>query len=519
MGQATEIGAGVVQETKPLDQILQKVAEHKGCGTAGGNGKASCGSSAGQGDLSPEIWEKVKNHPCYSEEAHHHYARMHVAVAPACNIQCNYCNRKYDCANESRPGVVSEKLTPEQAAKKVLAVASAIPQMTVLGIAGPGDPLANPEKTFKTFDLIYKAAPDIKLCLSTNGLALPDHVETIKSFNVDHVTITINMVDPEVGEGIYPWIFWKHKRIKGKEAARILSERQLQGLEMLTAAGILCKVNSVMIPGINDKHLVEVNKAVKSRGAFLHNIMPLISAPEHGTVFGLNGQRGPSAQELKALQDSCEGEMNMMRHCRQCRADAVGLLGEDRSAEFTTDKIMAMDVTYDAATRQSYQEQVELERQSKVEAKQAELAALTGARNDIQVLVAVATTGGGRVNEHFGHAKEFQIYELSAAGSKFVGHRRVDLYCQGGYGEEDALPTIIRAINDCHAVFVAKIGGCPKGELTQAGIEPVDRFAHEFIEQSAIAWFKEYLEKVEHGEIVHVARGDADIRQGAYVAA
>ena len=96
----------------------------EGCGSKGGSGKSSCGSAAGQGDLSPEIWEKVKNHPCYSEEAHHHYARMHVAVAPACNIQCNYCNRKYDCSNESRPGVVSERLTPEQAAKKVLAVAS-----------------------------------------------------------------------------------------------------------------------------------------------------------------------------------------------------------------------------------------------------------------------------------------------------------------------------------------------------------------------------------------------------------
>ena len=42
---------------------------------------------------------------------------MHVAVAPACNIQCNYCNRKYDCANESRPGVVSERLTPEAAVR------------------------------------------------------------------------------------------------------------------------------------------------------------------------------------------------------------------------------------------------------------------------------------------------------------------------------------------------------------------------------------------------------------------
>jgi len=519
MQQFPGVSSVPVQEIKPTAELMQTMAEHKGCGTSGASGKASCGSSAGPADMAPEVWEKVKNHPCYSEEAHHHYARMHVAVAPACNIQCNYCNRKYDCANESRPGVVSEKLTPEQAAKKVLAVASTIPQMTVLGIAGPGDPLANPEKTFKTFELIYKAAPDIKLCLSTNGLSLPDYVDTIKSFNVDHVTITINMVDPEIGAEIYPWIFWKHKRIKGKEAARILSERQLQGLEMLTERGILCKVNSVMIPGVNDRHLIEVNKAVKSRGAFLHNIMPLISAPEHGTVYGLNGQRGPTAQELKALQDGCEGEMNMMRHCRQCRADAVGLLGEDRSAEFTTEKIMAMDVQYDSATRKAYQEMVENERQEKVAAKQDGLAELAGELSDIKLLAAVATKGSGRINEHFGHAKEFQVYELSTAGAKFVGHRRVDLYCQGGFGEEDSLATITRALNDCSAVFVAKIGGCPRDELKKAGIEPVEQYAHEFIEQSAIAWFKEYLAKVKSGEIVHVEKGDAEIRQGAFVAA
>lgn len=509
----------VVGEEKALDDVMQKIAEHKGCGTTGGSGKSSCGTGAGQGDMPPEIWEKVKNHPCYSEEAHHHYARMHVAVAPACNIQCNYCNRKYDCANESRPGVVSEKLTPEQASKKVLAVASTIPQMTVLGIAGPGDPLANPGKTFKTFELISQVAPDIKLCLSTNGLTLPDHVDTIEKFNVDHVTITINMVDPEIGAKIYPWVFYKHKRYEGVEAARILSERQLQGLEMLTARGILCKVNSVMIPGINDEHLVEVNKAVKSRGAFLHNIMPLISAPEHGTVFGLNGQRGPSAQELKALQDACEGEMNMMRHCRQCRADAVGLLGEDRSSEFTTEKIMEMDVEYDSEGRKAYQEKVEKERQEKVAAKQAELEDLAGEMSEIKILVAVATKGSGRVNEHFGHAKEFQIYELSTAGAKFVGHRRVDLYCQGGFGDEDALSTVIRAINDCHAVFVAKIGGCPKNDLVKAGIDPVDKYAMEYIEQSAIAYFKDYLAKVKSGEIEHISRGDATIRQGGLVAA
>ncbi|MGO9486372.1 MAG: nitrogenase cofactor biosynthesis protein NifB [Rhodomicrobium sp.] len=500
-------------------QVPLRILEHKGCGTGGGSGKSSCGSSAGQGDLPPEIWEKVKNHPCYSEQAHHHYARMHVAVAPACNIQCNYCNRKYDCANESRPGVVSERLTPEQAAKKALAVAATIPQMTVLGIAGPGDPLANAAKTFKTFELVAAQAPDIKLCLSTNGLALPEHVETIVKYKVDHVTITINMVDPEVGAKIYPWIFYNHKRYEGAEAAKILSEHQLRGLEMLTARGVLCKINSVMIPGVNDKHLVEVNRAVKSRGAFLHNIMPLISAPEHGTVFGLSGQPGPSARELKALQDACEGEMNMMRHCRQCRADAVGLLGEDRSAEFTTAKVMEMEVSYNRGSRQAYQAKVEETRQAEEAAKNAELAKLAGERSDVSILVAVATKGGGRVNEHFGHAKEFQIYELSAGGAKFVGHRRVDLYCQGGFGDEDKLETVIRAIADCTAVFVAKVGACPKEALLKAGIEPVEAYAHAFIEKSAIAYFKDYLKKIERGEIAPTPRGDAQIRQGAFTAA
>ncbi|QHO77964.1 nitrogenase cofactor biosynthesis protein NifB [Bradyrhizobium sp. CCBAU 051011] len=502
-----------------IGEIRQVIAEHKGCGTSGASGKASCGSQASQAKLPTEIWEKVKNHPCYSEEAHHHYARMHVAVAPACNMQCNYCNRKYDCANESRPGVVSEKLTPEQAAKKVLAVASTIPQMTVLGIAGPGDPLANPKRTFKTFELVAKAAPDIKLCLSTNGLMLPDHVDRIASLKIDHVTITINMVDPEIGTKIYPWIFYNHKRYTGLEAATIINERQLQGLEMLTKRGILCKINSVMIPGINDQHLVEVNKAIKSRGAFLHNIMPLISAPEHGTVFGLNGQRGPISRELKALQDVCEGETNMMRHCRQCRADAVGLLGEDRGAEFTTEKIMAMDVNYDLEMRKAYQAKVEEKRAAKVAAEQEELAELASEMSGIKLLVAVATRGSGLINEHFGHAKEFQVYELSTTGAKFVGHRRVDHYCRGGYGQEESLSIIIRAINDCHAVFVAKIGGCPKSNLLKAGIEPVEHYAYEFIEKSAIAWFKSYLEKVQSGEIQHVEKGEAAIRQGAMISA
>jgi nitrogen fixation protein NifB len=442
--------------------------------------------------MDSKMQERIAKHPCYSEEAHHHYARMHVAVAPACNIQCNYCNRKYDCANESRPGVVSELLTPEEAAHKVLVIAGKIPQMTVLGIAGPGDPLANPEKTFRTFELIADKAPDIKLCLSTNGLMLPDHVDRIKQLNVDHVTITINMVEPEIGTQIYPWVHYRRRRYKGLEAARILHERQMEGLQALQEADILCKVNSVMIPGINDEHLVEVDKVIRSKGAFLHNIMPLISAPEHGTHFGLTGQRGPNPKELKSLQDKCaDSNMKMMRHCRQCRADAVGLLGEDRSQEFTKDKFMEMAPEYNLETRQEVHAAIEQHKEELKAAKEKVKAAKKIASP--KVLVAVATKGGGLVNQHFGHAKEFMIYEVDANEAKFVGHRKIDHYCQSGYGEEATLDNIIQAISDCKAILVSKIGNCPQEELTKAGLKVVE--AYDVIEKVAREFYDQHVKQ------------------------
>ena len=483
-------------ELKVLGQDETTTIE-KGC-SAG-----SCGSKDDQlSHLPDDIREKVHNHPCYSEDAHHYFARMHVAVAPACNIQCHYCNRKYDCSNESRPGVVSEVLSPDQAVKKVKAVAANIPQMTVLGIAGPGDPLANPERTFDTFRMLSEQTPDIKLCVSTNGLALPESVEELSRHNIDHVTITINCVDPEVGAKIYPWIFWNNRRIKGVKGAKILIEQQQKGLEMLVAKGILVKVNSVMIPGVNDQHLQEVSKIVKQKGAFLHNVMPLIAEAEHGTFYGIMGQRGPSAKELQDLQDACSGDMNMMRHCRQCRADAVGLLGEDRGDEFTMDKIEAMDIDYNAAMvkraaiHEGIKQELDSKRAEKAEKNIVPLESLTDGKQYRPVLMAVATSGGGVINQHFGHAKEFLIYEASMEGVRFISHRKADQYCEGdiscGDGES-VLAMTIRTLEGCEAVLCSKIGFEPWDMLEEAGIAPIGDHAMEAIEDAVLAVYQEMI--------------------------
>ncbi|TVR98078.1 MAG: nitrogenase cofactor biosynthesis protein NifB [Rhodospirillales bacterium] len=458
------------------------------CTSAGG------GCPSGGGDaIPPAVLDRIREHPCYSEDAHHFFARMHIAVAPACNIQCNYCNRKYDCANESRPGVTSTVLSEEAAEAKVRGVAARLPQLSVVGIAGPGDALADAARSFRAFERIAAAVPGLKLCLATNGLALPENVARIKALGIDHVTITINAVDPEIGSRIHPWVAFGGRRLTGVEGAAVLIRQQLEGLERLVAADVLVKVNSVMIPGINDGHLPAVNAAIKARGAFLHNIMPLISDPAHGTRFGLDGQRGPTPQELKAMQDSLAGGARLMRHCRQCRADAVGMLGDDADCGPQTDAVAAEDATIrpDAEQRARYREVVAQELADRDAASAAVAGALERIAAPVSMLVAVCTKGGGRINRHFGHASEFQLFEVDRAGVRLVGHRRAGRYCQGGFGEEDVLDQVIAALDGVDAVLCAKIGSCPKDRLAEAGIAASDDYAFQYIEPAVAAFFRD----------------------------
>ena len=340
------------------------------CSTAGCTPTVGCpagevpGADALGGSAAAAPAEKIHDHPCYSEAAHHRYARLHVPVAPACNLRCNYCNRKYDCTNESRPGVVSEVLEPEEAVRKALAVATAIPELTVVGIAGPGDALANPGRTFATLARLRELAPDLRLCLSTNGLELPQHVEALVANGVEHVTVTVNAVDPEIGARIHPWVRpLGQRRRRGVLGAARLLENQLAGIEALAARGVLVKVNSVAIPEVNHHHLMEVARTVRARGACLHNIMPLIANPEHGTPFGLAGHREPTPAEMLGLRAACAGDLPEMSHCQQCRADAVGRLGEDQREAFTREKIEALGLSTEAlaerreAARRAYWQQ------------------------------------------------------------------------------------------------------------------------------------------------------------------
>ena len=379
------------------------------------------------------------SHPCFSKDAHTKYGRVHLPVASRCNIQCNFCNRKYDCINESRPGVTSTILTPGQALAYLENVAARRPEISVAGIAGPGDPFASPDETMETLRLVRKKFPKMVLCVATNGLGVVPHIDELAHLKVSHVTITINAVDPAIGARIYAWVRDGRRPLRGEEAAAVLGARQNEALIRLKARGLVVKVNTIIMPGVNEDHILDVAKKVSGLGADIMNLMPLV--PVKGAVF--EDVPPPDTMTVARLRLQCGQLLPQMTHCARCRADAVGYVGES----VTTEQI---------ATLQHY----------------ASLS-LNPAEDAARPYVAVATLEGALVNQHLGEADRLAIYEANAAlpGTfRLVEIRRTP--DEGG--GEARWATLADSLKDCRAILVNAAGPTPQKALTMHGLKVIE---------------------------------------------
>lgn len=371
------------------------------------------------------------NHPCFSAEARHKTGRIHLPVAPKCNIQCNFCNRKFDCVNESRPGVCSAILDPEQALSYLGAVLEKVDNLAVVGIAGPGDPFANPEETMRTLEAVSAKYPEKILCLATNGLGLCEYVSALAKLNVSHVTITMNAVDPVIGARIYSWVRFGSHVYRGVEAARILLERQTLSIKLLKHYGIAVKINTVIIPGVNDEHAEALAAYAADLGADVQNCIPLMHV--EGTAF--EGVPSPEEKAMQILRFKTGTHIKQMSHCARCRADAVGMIGEKNSGDI--ERMLA-----DAAVLKP---------------------------TESRPYVAVASREGLFVNQHLGEATGLWIFTLEDGKVALVGRRLTP-----APGDGDARwSELAGAIPDCIAVLVSGSGRAPEKVLAESGIRVI----------------------------------------------
>jgi len=345
-------------------------------------------------------------------------------------VQCRFCDRSFDCVNESRPGVTASLLSPAEALERVDRLRDRLPSLKVVGIAGPGDPLANVEETYATFRLVRTRHPDLALCLATNGLGLPGRAAELADLGVSHLTVTVNAIDPDVGKLVYSWVRFEGRARIGLEAARLLIERQMQGIEEAAAQGLLVKINTILVPGVNETEVESIARESAARGASFMNLIPLL--PVKGTPLESAGE--PCKEVVVAARALAASHLPQLSHCARCRADAAGIVGKD----------IALG---------------EIERKESVESP------LSGGE---PILVAVASREGLLVNRHLGEAERLFIFRVLPSGEyESVGARQTPGE-GGGPARWDELADLV---SDCSILLASGIGGPPRLVLENRGMK------------------------------------------------
>jgi nitrogen fixation protein NifB len=391
-------------------------------------------------------------HPCFNKDSHHTHGRIHLPVAPRCNVQCNFCNRKFDCMNESRPGVTSAVLTPGQAADYLDVMLQKVPNLAVMGIAGPGDPFANSVETMATLKLVRERHKDMILCLATNGLGIGPHIENLAALEVSHVTLTVNAVDPLIGAKIYAWVRDGRRPLRGIDGAQLLLDRQMDAIVRLKAAGIVVKINSIIIPGINDRHIEDIAVQMGALGVDIMNCMAFL--PVQGAEF--ENLPPPDPAFVAGTRMKTGRHLPQMTHCARCRADAVGLIDQPNTPEqMETLAAFARPSAASIATRP---------------------------------YIAVASEEGMLVNQHLGEATRLLIFKQdleSPAGVKFVEMRQTP---EAGSGL-NRWNELADMLNDCRALLVSAAGPQPRRAIEERGIRIVEMEG--MIEEGLLAIFKD----------------------------
>ncbi len=263
-------------------------------------------------------------HPCYSNNRSLLWHRIHLPVARVCNVKCSFCSHSVGSScHTSKPGVSRQVMTPEDAVDRTIIEIEKNPNLRIVAISGPGEPLANPE-TFETLELIRRKFKDVAICLSTNGTLLEDNIMWLRKTHVETITVSMSTANISTASEIYEWARFENSVLKNEEMGSRIVDSQLRGISKASKAGIHVKVNSILIPEVNMQDIIPLAHEIQKAGAALQNIVPLVPYDRYASL------RAPTIQELSDIRKKASTFMKQFLHCKQCRSDVVGIPGYDR---------------------------------------------------------------------------------------------------------------------------------------------------------------------------------------------
>jgi nitrogen fixation protein NifB len=197
---------------------------------------------------------------------------------------------------------------------------------------------------------------------------------------------------------------------------------------------VTIKINTIVVPGVNDDHVEVVAEEMRALGADIMNCIPLY--PVANTPFAGIEEMSPMA--IKQVRATVAEMLPQMEHCTRCRADAVGMLGQDQSAELVSLMKDAANGLHDDRTGRPY--------------------------------VAVASMEGMLINQHLGEAEKLWIFEYDEIQPKLIEQREAPEEGGGNQRWRELAGTI----TDCHTLLVSGVGRAPRWVVEQSGVRVIE---------------------------------------------
>lgn len=111
---------------------------------------------------------------------------------------------------------------------------------------------------------------------------------------------------------------------------------------------------------------------------------------------------------------------------------------------------------------------------NKISEYQSKIICNSKKRNNGIIKVAIASTDGKVINQHFGRAEQFYIVQLTEENYKYVETRNVCASCTGGNHETGSFDNTAKILEDCSVILVSRIGPGAYDFLTHRGFKVME---------------------------------------------
>ncbi|WP_457563215.1 GTP 3',8-cyclase MoaA [Caminibacter pacificus] len=174
---------------------------------------------------------------------------IRVSVTSRCNFRCLYCMPNTPFEWEPHENILSYE---EMFEFLRLAIDEGVKKIRLTG----GEPLLR--KDIDVFvKMLHDYKPELDLALTTNGYYLKEYAKRLKKAGLKRVNVSLDSLKPEVA---------------AKIAQKDVLNKVIEGILEAKKEGLLVKLNTVVMKGINDGEILDLLEWAKKHGMIIRFI-------------------------------------------------------------------------------------------------------------------------------------------------------------------------------------------------------------------------------------------------------